>query len=152
MPAFRSGCSSPARSSTRQRSFAPRTRSSRTSAAPSSRRSSRGCRGLPEHAFRDWFLSAEERGNDGTRIDGRKPPGAAWTEGNSVEPLIDGAAYFRRLLDVLRSLRPGDWVHFTDWRGDWDERLDGPGTQIGSVLGDAAKRGAEIRGLIWRSH
>ena len=41
---------------------------------------------------------------------------------------------------------------FTDWRGDPDERLDGPGSEVGEVFAAAAARGAEVRGLVWRSH
>ena len=38
---------------------------------------------------------------------------------------------------MLCESRPGDWVYFTDWQGDPDELLDGPGTEIGAVLADA---------------
>src|SRR3954468_3476266 len=99
-----------------------------------------------------WFLTAGERGNDETEIDRRRADGAAWTEGNHVEVLVDGAEYFRRLYDALRSLERGDRVHFTDWQSDPDERLVGPGTEIARVLADAARRGVQVRGLLWRSH
>lgn len=102
--------------------------------------------------FGAWFLSSNERGNAATSLDRWKAPGVAWTEGNRVDELVHGATYFGRLHDVVSKLRRGDRVHFTDWRGDWDERLAGPGTEIGSVLRDAAARGAEVLGLIWRSH
>jgi phosphatidylserine/phosphatidylglycerophosphate/cardiolipin synthase-like enzyme len=100
----------------------------------------------------DWFLSADERGNAATAIDRRHTDGASWTEGNGVEVLVDGAEYFRRLHDVFTSLERGDCVQFTDWQGDRDELLVGPGTEIGRVLADAARRGVEVRGLLWRSH
>jgi phosphatidylserine/phosphatidylglycerophosphate/cardiolipin synthase-like enzyme len=100
----------------------------------------------------DWFLTPVERGNSSTDIDRRRGDGAAWTEGNHVRVLVDGAEYFRRLHRELRRLERGDWVHLTDWEGDPDERLDGPGTEIGSVLSDLARRGVHIRGLLWRSH
>ena len=105
----------------------------------------------PDPATR-WFLTAEERGNPATGIDRRRPDGGAWTDGNRVEALVDGADYFRRLLEVLGSLAPGDRLSFTDWRGDWDERLDGPGTEVGRVLASLARGGTEVRGLMWRSH
>jgi phosphatidylserine/phosphatidylglycerophosphate/cardiolipin synthase-like enzyme len=38
-----------------------------------------------------------------------------------------------------------------DFRGDLDERLDGPGTEVGDVLGRAARRGVGVFGLLWRS-
>ncbi|MDQ1456700.1 MAG: hypothetical protein QOH28_2320 [Actinomycetota bacterium] len=69
-----------------------------------------------------------------------------------MEVLVDGAAYFRRLYDALSSLEPGDCVYFTDWQGDSDELLAGPGTEIGRVLADVARRGVQVRGLLWRSH
>src|SRR6188472_1595137 len=99
----------------------------------------------------DWFLSAEERGNRWTRID-QGASAAGWSEGNRVEVLIDGATYFRRLHEVLCSLRADDWVHFTDWEGDPDERLVGPGTELATVLEELARRGVHVRGLLWRSH
>jgi phosphatidylserine/phosphatidylglycerophosphate/cardiolipin synthase-like enzyme len=99
-----------------------------------------------------WFLTANERGNSETAIDGRRADGAAWTEGNHVEVLVDGTEYFRRLRAALARLERGDLVQFTDWEGDGDELLVGPGTAIGQVLADAAKRGVDVRGLLWRSH
>ncbi len=99
----------------------------------------------------DWFLAAEERGNVHSAID-RRHDGDAWTENNQVEILVDGAEYFRRLHEVLSSLERGDHVHLTDWEGDGDELLAGPGTDIGRVLAAAARRGVQVRGLLWRSH
>jgi phosphatidylserine/phosphatidylglycerophosphate/cardiolipin synthase-like enzyme len=100
----------------------------------------------------DWFLTSSERGNSATAIDARRGDGNAWTEGNRIELLVDGAAYFRRLCESLSSLEHGDSVYFTDWQGDADELLDGPGTEIGRLLADAARRGVQVRGLLWRSH
>jgi phosphatidylserine/phosphatidylglycerophosphate/cardiolipin synthase-like enzyme len=42
-------------------------------------------------------------------------------------------------------------VYFLDFRGDLDERLDGPGSEAGEVLGLAARRGVLVFGLLWRS-
>lgn len=100
----------------------------------------------------DWFITPSERRNPATTIDRRRGDGTAWTTGNHVEVLIDGAEYFRRLHRELCRLEHGDWVHFTDWEGDPDERLDGPGTELAAVLGDLARRGVHVRGLLWRSH
>ena len=69
-----------------------------------------------------------------------------------MDVLVDGATYFSRLYQALCSLRAGDWVHFTDWDGDPDERLAGPGTELATVLEDLAARGVHVRGLLWRSH
>lgn len=99
-----------------------------------------------------WFLSSEERGNPHTDLDKRRPPGVAWTTGNRAEMLVHGSAYFKRLYDALCNLHHGDWILFTDWRGDSDERLAGPGTEIGRVLTDLAAGGVHVRGLVWRSH
>jgi phosphatidylserine/phosphatidylglycerophosphate/cardiolipin synthase-like enzyme len=102
--------------------------------------------------FDNWFLTVPERGNAATAIDARRRDGRAWTEGNQVEMLVDGVAYFRRLFTVLASLERGDSVELTDWQGDGDELLMGPDTAIGCVLAQAAHRGVAIRGLVWRSH
>jgi phosphatidylserine/phosphatidylglycerophosphate/cardiolipin synthase-like enzyme len=99
----------------------------------------------------DWFLTAAERGNPSTRIDARRGPDAHAT-GNEVHVLVHGAEYFTRLNAALSRLHPGDWIHFTDWRGDPDELLDGPGTQIARLLADLAARDVHVRGLVWRSH
>ena len=100
----------------------------------------------------DWFLTGEERGNPSTLLDLRRESGEAWTTGNRVEVLVDGDEYFRRLYGSLRSLGRDDWVRFTDWEGDADELLAGPGTEVGRVLAEAARRGVDVRGLLWRSH
>lgn len=100
----------------------------------------------------DWFLSCEERGNPASKIDDGRPGGKAWTEGNHVTVLVDGATYFPALLDELRSATLGDWIYLTDLQSDGNEQLAGPGSEIGTVLADAARRGAEVRGLLWRSH
>jgi phosphatidylserine/phosphatidylglycerophosphate/cardiolipin synthase-like enzyme len=99
-----------------------------------------------------WFLTSEERGNPHTAIDRRHPDGRSWTEGNIAEVLVDGRTYFAHLFDVLCSLDRDDWVHFTDWEGDPDERLRGKGTEVANVLCDIARRGVHVRGLLWRSH
>jgi phosphatidylserine/phosphatidylglycerophosphate/cardiolipin synthase-like enzyme len=100
----------------------------------------------------EWFLSAAERGNPHSALDHRRGDGLAWTTGNDVQPLIDGRAYFAALLPAIRAMNAGDLLMFTDWRGDPDERLDGPGTGISRVLCQAARRGVIVKGLIWRSH
>jgi phosphatidylserine/phosphatidylglycerophosphate/cardiolipin synthase-like enzyme len=92
-----------------------------------------------------WLLTTEER--DNPAVD--EP---SWTDGNDVRPLIHGRAYFAELLDGIRALGDGDYVFFTDWRGDPDERLNGGDTEISRVLCEAAERGAVVKGLIWRSH
>jgi len=100
----------------------------------------------------DWFLTPLERGNTSSGIDDRGGFVRGWTEGNRVEVLIDGTAYFGRLLETSSSLERGDLLAFTDWQGDADERLVGPGTAIGRLLADLAGRGVHVRGLLWRSH
>src|SRR2546421_441928 len=101
------------------------------------------------HGANLWFLAPEERGNAGTRIDRRRDDGRAWTEGNRAVALIHGARYFARLHDCLCSLGTGDLVCFTDWRGDADERLRCPGTEVGMVLANLARAGVSVRGLVW---
>jgi phosphatidylserine/phosphatidylglycerophosphate/cardiolipin synthase-like enzyme len=103
-------------------------------------------------AVEDWFLSASQRGNPATRLDHRHQDGRAWTAGNDVRPLVHGAAYLPLLLRCVRSMQSGDLLMFADWRGDPDQLLDGPGTEVSHVLSDAARRGVVVKGLIWRSH
>jgi phosphatidylserine/phosphatidylglycerophosphate/cardiolipin synthase-like enzyme len=99
-----------------------------------------------------WFLTPAERGNDASRIDAGHPDGTAWSTGNEVGPPMHGAPYFAELLKAVNGAQQGDVVMFTDWRGDPDERLDGPDTEVADVLGAAAERGVYVKGLVWRSH
>jgi len=100
----------------------------------------------------DWFLTAAERGNDATAIDQRRDDSTAWTEGNHVEVLVDGATYFHRLGATLEQLTRDDLLLLTDWEGDGDQRIDGHECEVGAVLARASKRGVQVRGLLWRSH
>lgn len=85
----------------------------------------------------DWFLPATER---------------PWTSGNRVIPRVHGADYFARLLDVIGSTRAGDRIFLTDWRGDSDEQMSPDGPTVADLLSSAARRGVEVRALLWRSH
>ena len=105
-----------------------------------------------DEVARHWFLSADERGNPFTDLDRGRPDGIAWTEGNDVRASVHGAPYFEELVSCLRTLTPGDCVHFTDWRGDEDQILSRDGTTLGDVLEELVRRDVEVRGLIWRSH
>src|ERR1700722_9392800 len=100
----------------------------------------------------DWFLNTSERGNSATIVDRRHSRGEAWTTGNDVRPLIHGVTYFAKLVETVRAMTTGDLLMFTDWRGDPDQRLDGGGTEVGTLLCEAAKSGVLVRGLVWRSH
>jgi len=93
----------------------------------------------------DWLLTDAERGNPHAGV-------PAWTDGNLVEPLVHGAAYFDRLVTAVERLRAGDHLLFTDWRGDPDERMREDGPTVGRLFADAARRGVCVRGLVWRSH
>ena len=48
-----------------------------------------------------WLLTASERDNPHTRLDDAHPGEQAWSTGNLVRPLVDGATYFAELHDVL---------------------------------------------------
>jgi phosphatidylserine/phosphatidylglycerophosphate/cardiolipin synthase-like enzyme len=93
----------------------------------------------------DWFLTGDERGNPAYRL-------PQWCAGNRVVPLVHGAAYFARLVAEVRTLRPGDHLFFSDWRGDAGELLCPDGPTVGELFGDAARRGVVVKGLMWRSH
>lgn len=104
-------------------------------------------------AFLDWFLSASEHGNPATHLDQRHRDGEAWSTGNAAIPLVHGATYFAELIRCLAQLQRGDLLLFTDWRGDPDERLAGdPDSAVSTALGQVARRGVDVRGLVWRSH
>ena len=98
----------------------------------------------------EWFLSTEERGNPATGLNQQQD--LAWTVGNRVEPLIHGATYFSRLISRFATLDVGDQVLLTDWRGDSDELLGPSGPTLGDALSGLARRGVDIKGLLWRSH
>jgi phosphatidylserine/phosphatidylglycerophosphate/cardiolipin synthase-like enzyme len=109
--------------------------------------------GASAEGLEAWFLTSAERGNEFSGLDRRRQDGAAWSTGNAVEALVHGATYFRRLLEAVRELGPGDRLYFTDWRGDPDQRLsDEPDCEVAEVLASAARRGAIVKGLLWRSH
>jgi phosphatidylserine/phosphatidylglycerophosphate/cardiolipin synthase-like enzyme len=95
-------------------------------------------------AIAAWFLGEGDRANAATDL-------RAFTVGNLVEPLIDGRRYFARLGAELAATEPGDQVYFLDFRGDLDERLDGPGSEVGTVLSQAAQRKVLVFGMLWRS-
>ncbi|MGB3771432.1 MAG: phospholipase D family protein [Rhodococcus sp. (in: high G+C Gram-positive bacteria)] len=92
-----------------------------------------------------WFLTAEERGNDSTRV---RP----WTDGNLCRPIVHGHNYFRVLQAHFDDAAPGDMLLFTDWRGDPEQVLVDGGPTIAETLSAAARRGVVVRGLLWRSH
>jgi phosphatidylserine/phosphatidylglycerophosphate/cardiolipin synthase-like enzyme len=99
---------------------------------------------VDDPAIPSWFLAEGNRANPWTDL-------RAFTTGNLVLPLIDGRTYFARLCAELEATAAGDQVYFLDFRGDFTERLAGPGSEIGEVLGRAAHRGVHVFGLLWRS-
>ena len=99
----------------------------------------------------EWLLTPSERGNGETRIDAAHR-GRAWSEGNLVRPLVDGATYFAELYERIEATGSGDLIVLADWEGDADERLTGePGSEVLAVLGRAAGRGVDVRALVWHS-
>jgi phosphatidylserine/phosphatidylglycerophosphate/cardiolipin synthase-like enzyme len=100
---------------------------------------------VDDSAIGSWFLAEGDRANRATDL-------RMFTTGNLVKPLIDGRSYFGQLCAELEAARAGDQVYLLDFRGDLDERLDGPGSEVGEILGLAARRGVSVFGLLWRSH
>ena len=99
---------------------------------------------VDDPAILSWFLAEGDRANPWTDL-------RAFTTGNLVVPLVDGRTYFARLCAELEATAAGDQVYFLDFRGDFTERLAGPGSEVGEVLGGAAHRGVHVFGLLWRS-
>ncbi|MGV0607592.1 phospholipase D family protein [Mycolicibacterium sp. XJ1904] len=93
----------------------------------------------------EWFLTTEERGNPATNL-------PVWCEGNRVESLVHGSTYFDHLATEVEALAPGDYVFFTDWRGDPDEKMRDDGPTVRELFCRAAERGVVVKGLVWRSH
>ncbi|KUI01358.1 phospholipase [Mycolicibacterium acapulense] len=93
----------------------------------------------------EWFLTEQERGNPASDI-------PAWCEGNRVEPLVHGSTYFDHLATEVEALAAGDYVFFTDWRGDPDEKMRDNGPTVRELFCRAAERGVVVKGLVWRSH
>jgi len=100
---------------------------------------------VDDSAIGSWFLAEGDRANRATDL-------RMFTTGNLVKPLVDGRSYFGQLCAELEATRAGDQVYLLDFRGDLDERLDGPGSEVGEILGLAARRGVSVFGLLWRSH
>jgi phosphatidylserine/phosphatidylglycerophosphate/cardiolipin synthase-like enzyme len=100
--------------------------------------------GITTCVISDWFLTSAERRNAATRL-------PVWSDGNLAEPLVHGARYFRELYERVQRMRQGDLLLFTDWRGDPDELLV-PAASVSTTLCEAAARGVDVRGLVWRSH
>ena len=99
----------------------------------------------PGGAAVHWLLTAAERGNRGTAL-------RAWTDGNAVRALAHGRSYFPVLADALQQATIGDLVALIGWRADADEPLQSGGPRLADALSTAARRGALVRGLLWRSH
>ncbi|MBI4941907.1 MAG: phospholipase, partial [Actinobacteria bacterium] len=100
-----------------------------------------------------WFLTPRERQNPHSRIDAAHRPGEGWTTGNLVRPIVHGRPYFEELHERICATGPGDLVYFVDWRGDPDQQLtDDPRSTVSATLAAAARRGVDVRGLLWRSH
>jgi phosphatidylserine/phosphatidylglycerophosphate/cardiolipin synthase-like enzyme len=101
----------------------------------------------------DLFLRPDERDNPATGIDDHLPEGVAWSTGNRVRPLVHGRPYMAELHERVSALGEGDLLYFVDWRGDPDQRLtDDPASTVSATFAAAARRGADVRGLLWRSH
>ncbi len=101
----------------------------------------------------DLFLRPAERDNPHTVIDEHHPEGVAWSEGNRVRMIAHGRPYMAELHERVEALGEGDLLFFADWRGDPDQRLtDDPGSTVSATFAAAARRGAIVRGLLWRSH
>ncbi|KGN41243.1 phospholipase D family protein [Knoellia aerolata] len=100
-----------------------------------------------------WLLTASERDNPDTRLDDAHPGEEAWSTGNLVRPLVDGATYFAELHEVLEATTEGDLVMFAGWRIDGDQQLtDDPSSSLLAVLDRAENRNVHVRVLVWRSH
>ena len=88
-----------------------------------------------------WFLEGSQIANT-----------PAYTSGNSVVPLIDGAAYMENLHRRIKSLGKGDFLYFLGWRVTQTQNLLGEGDISGSLLDEfehLLSIGVDVRCLIW---
>ena len=75
-----------------------------------------------------------------------------YTEGNKVEPLIDGLPTFARVLGDLRAISdPQHFAYFANWFFDPSFPLvpGDPSTTLEEVLTGINRTGAKIRAMIW---
>lgn len=100
-----------------------------------------------------WLLTASERDNPHTRLDDPHPGETAWSTGNLVRPIVDGADYFAELHRVIEATTEGDLVLFAGWQIDGDQLLtDDPTSSLLAVLDRAENRRVQVCALVWRSH
>ncbi|MBS0241323.1 MAG: hypothetical protein JSS20_04045 [Proteobacteria bacterium] len=93
----------------------------------------------PKH----WLLDAAD-----------SPRAPAFTTGNAVTALIDGAAYMRDLKQTLATC--DRQLLIAGWEFEVEQRLDPSmtndvlsGSTVGEAITDAARRGADVRALIF---
>lgn len=98
-----------------------------------------------------WLLARAGRHGEVEPVQDGPAPRAWTSDGNAVQPLVDGKDYFRRLLAELRDCHEGDQVYVAAWRADPAQHLDGPGTAVGRELARAASAGVRVSGLVWSS-
>ena len=99
---------------------------------------------MDDAAREHWLLGPRERINRSSDV-------RSFTTGNLVTPLVHGRPYFARLCQAIGDLQEGDSLQLLAFRVDEDQLLDGPGTAFGEVVAAAARRGVDVRGLVWRS-
>ena len=71
--------------------------------------------------------------------------------GNTVEPLVDGAAAFTAMQRAIESAQTRDhYIYLLGWWCDPWVNLTGPGTCLLDLFAQAGRRGAQIRVLLWK--
>lgn len=97
--------------------------------------------------MQNWFLRTAERGNPATGLD--RADGTAWSSGNEVRAVIDGAELFARLRAELADVRRGDQIYFAAWTGTPQQRLGEDGPTIAEAFAGALTAGAHVHALFW---
>lgn len=70
--------------------------------------------------------------------------------GNTVEPLIDGAATFAAMQRAIESAQTRDhYIYLAGWWCDPWVNLTGPGSSLLDLFAAAGRRGVQIRVLLW---
>jgi phosphatidylserine/phosphatidylglycerophosphate/cardiolipin synthase-like enzyme len=71
--------------------------------------------------------------------------------GNTVDPLIDGAAAFTAMQRAIESAQTRDhYIYLLGWWCDPWVNLTGPGTCLLDLFARAGQRGVQIRVLLWK--
>ena len=102
---------------------------------------------------REWLLTSEERENPPTDIDAIRGDGTAWSRGNAVRAIVHEPAPTSRNSTSASALsEPATGCTSRTGTATPTSSSRTTPRHARNTLVDAVKRGADVRGLLWRSH